>query len=111
MTGVQTCALPIYVVEITCPTGAEHGVAFDITAIIKVDDGSGTVVPYTGTYYVPIKNLTDGITNEMLVFNFVDGEATTSVTLNVVGLYDVLESQIRPVPTARMAETVNISIY
>lgn len=102
---------PGNVVEIVCPVGAEHGKPFTITATIKVDDGSGTVVPYTGTYYVPISNLTDGTTNEMLVMNFVNGVATTSVTLNVVGLYDVLEDQIRPVPTARMAETVNISIY
>ena len=102
---------PGNVVEIVCPVGAEQGKPFTITATIKVDDGSGTVVPYTGTYYVPISNLTDGTTNEMLVINFVNGVATTSVTLNVVGLYDVLEDQIRPVPTARMAETVNISIY
>lgn len=102
---------PGNVVEIDCPTGAPKGTPFDITATIKVDDGSGTVVPYTGIYYVPISNLTDGVTNQMLVFSFVNGVATTSVTLDVVGLYDVLESQIRPVPTARMAQTVNISIY
>lgn len=102
---------PGNVVEITCPVGAEKGVAFDISAKVVVDDGSGTIVPVTDTYYVPIQNLTDGTSSSMLVFNFVDGEATASVTLTVPGLYDVLEAQIRPIPTARLAETVNISVY
>jgi len=47
----------------------------------------------------------------MLVFNFVGGEATTSITLNVPGLYDVLESQSPTAPAARVAQSVNISVY
>lgn len=34
-----------------------------------------------------------------------------SITLNVPGLYDVLESQIPTAPAARVAQSVNISVY
>lgn len=96
-------------IKISAPVATPVSIAFDIS--VKVEDSEANTVDVTETYYVPIKNITDNATTKMLVIPLVNGQATVSTVLDVVGVYEILKDQIRPVPSAKLDANVSITVY
>ena len=97
------------IVKVTIPVASPKSTAFNIQLRVE-DKATGDLLPSNETYYVPLKNITDSTTVSVLVFPMVDGVADISATLDAVGVYTMLKSQIRPTPVSEIGDA-SITIF
>lgn len=78
----------------------------DITINAEVKDSSGLIVPFNGTYYVPVIRSSDNIQATLLVVEFINGSANITFQIKESGIYTINLDKISPKPTAILQSDV-----
>ena len=68
-----------------------------------------SLVDVNTTYYVPVIDI-DGRKADLLELEFVEGEASTSFSMEEKGIYTLELSKIRPAPTAHLEESPELIV-
>lgn len=99
-----------HAIVFSAPVSAKVNIEFTISVDIIDHAAEDALVPFTGSYFVPIKNETDGVSKDVLEVSFVGGHADAVLTLDSIGLWTFIRDQIRPVPQAKIEGLLDVMI-
>lgn len=101
---------PDHVVKIVSPVSSAKNAAFTVSVSVVDANDNDALVDVTETYYIPLKNAMSGDIDQIITLPIANGAGSVDITVATAGIYDIAEQYIRPRPTARIAETVDIVI-
>lgn len=107
---VEPVIEPKAVINFVYPIAAAKATQIMVDVSV-VDEATGSALPLTRTYYVPLVDAMTNILNQMLIVNLVNGVGQVSFTVATAGVYSINVDFIRPQPTATLSETPDIVVY
>jgi hypothetical protein len=84
------------------------GETVEASADVRMSDND-SLVDVNTTYYVPVIDI-DGRKADLLELEFVEGEASTSFSMDEKGIYTLDLNKIRPAPTAHLEESPELIV-
>ena len=82
----------------------------EITITSEVHDSDGALVLFDKDYYVPIMRKADNFQADLIEVSFVQGVASTKLTVSDKGIYEVKLDMITPEVTAELEENISLIV-